>query len=210
MRYTDAQLHSCKPSSGRAGGGTDEEFVPKDGAVRGRAMAEGRCLQAQAASAGSGFDVPVCNPSETLQKFAWDAQDGTLTLESSAAVGAEPMCVTAGAAMRQANSFWARDMELRPCAGTPTKLKKWYVVAAVNDNGSPAPISAPAPTGGAGPGDASSPRPGANAGPTSGDGRSDSASPPSTAPAATPDPSSGAGSYDASPPPVRRCRLASG
>ena len=123
--FTNAQTHSCKPTDGSAGGGTDEEFEPRDGAVRGRADAHGRCLQAKSATAGAALDVPLCESEEPLQSFVWDAAAGTLTL-----AGGGGLCLAAGATLRQANSFWARDLELADCAATDATLLTWRVEGA--------------------------------------------------------------------------------
>ena len=120
--FVNAQAHSCKPSDGRAGGGTDEEFVPRDGAVVGRADADGRCLQAKSATSGAGLDVPSCDAAEPLQSFAWDASAGTLTLG-----GGGGLCLAAGATLRQANSYWARDLMLADCAATDAALITWRI-----------------------------------------------------------------------------------
>lgn len=127
--FVNAQTHSCKPSSGNAGGGTDEEFEPLDGAVRGRADAAGRCLQAKSATAGAGLDVPTCDSAEALQSFTWDDSAGTLSLG-----GGGGLCLAAGATLRQANSYWARDLQLSDCATTDAKLLTWRVEGAVEDS----------------------------------------------------------------------------
>jgi hypothetical protein len=80
-QFTDAQLHSCKPTGGSAGGGSDQQFVPQGGAVVGRADAVGHCLQAQTASAGSHLDVPACDSTEPLQRFIWAS--GQLQLQNT-------------------------------------------------------------------------------------------------------------------------------
>lgn len=136
VAFTDAQAHSCKPSSGSAGGGTDEEFVPQNGAVAGRADASGRCLQAQSAAAGAGLDVPACDVAQPLQKFTWvgDNSTGTLVLGGNPPP-APALCLAAGAALRQANSYWARDLELQPCASAPKKLITWTVEGGTVSNG---------------------------------------------------------------------------
>ena len=116
VQFVDAQLHSCKPSSGRAGGGTDEEFEPRGGAIIGRADADGRCLEAKSAAEGAGLDVPQCNAAESLQRFTWDAGAGTLRFQGGA------LCLGSGAQIRQANSFWARDLLLTDCSSTDAKF----------------------------------------------------------------------------------------
>ena len=138
VSFTDAQAHSCKPSSGSAGGGTDEEFVPRDGAVAGRADASGRCLQAQSAAAGAGLDVPTCDAAQPLQKFTWvgDNSTGTLVLGDNPPP-APALCLAAGATLRQANSYWARGLELQPCATAPKELITWTVEGGTVSNGTP-------------------------------------------------------------------------
>jgi len=135
VRFEDAQAHSCKPSGGRAGGGTDEEFEPRGGAIVGRADADGRCLQAKSATAGSGVDVPLCDGTEPLQRFSWQAATGTLRLEAST------LCLGVGDSLRAANSFWARDLILAECGTTDAKYITWRI-----EGGTPTPTPTPAPT----------------------------------------------------------------
>jgi hypothetical protein len=126
-QFTDAQLHSCKPTGGSAGGGSDQQFVPQDGAVVGRADAVGHCLQAQTASAGSHLDVPACDSTEPLQRFIWAS--GQLQLQNTG------LCLAASTRSRQASchgtcgSFVARNLWLQPCATTDTTLTTWRVVS---------------------------------------------------------------------------------
>jgi hypothetical protein len=121
VRFEDAQAHSCKPTDGRAGGGTDEEFEPRGGAIAGRADAAGRCLQAKSVTAGSGVDVPLCNGTEPLQHFSWRATTGMLSLEATT------LCLGVGASLRAANSFWARDLVLAECGTTDAKYITWRI-----------------------------------------------------------------------------------
>ena len=119
--FENAQAHSCKPTGGRAGGGTDEEFEPRGGAIVGRADADGHCLQAKSATAGSGVDVPQCDASEPLQRFSWQATTGTLRLEATT------LCLGVGAILRAANTFWARDLILAECGITEAKYITWRI-----------------------------------------------------------------------------------
>ena len=142
--FENAQAHSCKPSGGRAGGGTDEEFEPRGGAIVGRAAAAGHCLQAKSATAGSGVDVPLCDASEPLQRFPWSATTGTLRLEAST------LCLGVGADLRAANTFWARDLILAECGTTDAKYITWRVEGGATplsalDTSQKAPPSPPLP-----------------------------------------------------------------
>ena len=123
VRFEDAQAHSCKPSGGRAGGGSDEEFEPRGGAIVGRADADGHCLQAKSATADSGVDVPLCDASEPLQRFSWQATTGTLRLEATTPT----LCLGVGASLRAANTFWARDLILAECGTTDARYIKWRI-----------------------------------------------------------------------------------
>ena len=114
--------------------------MPVDGKVKGRADAEGRCLQAKSATAGAGLDVPPCVADEPLQSFAWDAAAGTLRLEGGPEGG---LCVAAGATMRAANSFKARDLTVESCAATDSKLITWKIVGGGGDTQAEAAASTP-------------------------------------------------------------------
>jgi hypothetical protein len=127
-RMTDAQLHSCKPTGGPAGGGSDQQFVPNGGAIAGRADAAGHCLQPRRAVAGSRVDVPKCDKSEPLQRLQMKA-NGQIHLQGQAG-----LCLVGSARLRQAScggtcgSFVARNLRLQSCASTPVMLKTWRVV----------------------------------------------------------------------------------
>jgi hypothetical protein len=127
-KFTNAQLHSCKPTGGPAGGGSDQQFVPKAGAIAGRADAAGHCLQAKSASAGSQLDVPKCDSTQPLQQFAW--------VRGQLILGSTKLCLAASPRLRLAScggtcgSFMARNLELQPCASTPKTLTTWRVETA--------------------------------------------------------------------------------
>ena len=110
------QAHSCK-----TGAGTDEQFEPLDGAVVGRADAEGRCVQAHSAASSSGFDAQLCDNTEALQRFEWNATAGSLVLEGSS------LCIVVGESVRSANQYYARDLLLAECDATSAALKTWEV-----------------------------------------------------------------------------------
>jgi hypothetical protein len=130
-KMVDAQLHSCKPTGGPAGGGSDQQFVPKDGAIVGRADAVGHCLQPRSAAAGSRIDVPKCDKSQPLQHFDWSM--GQLQLHKTG------LCLAGSANLRQAScggtcgNFKARNLRLETCASTPKMLRTWRVVTKVSE-----------------------------------------------------------------------------
>ena len=131
VQFTDAQLHSCKPSDGPAGGGSDQQFVPRGGAVVGLADAAGHCLQATSATAGSHIDVPACDAAAPLQQIDWDAGTGKLQLRgTSLCLAAGPRSRAAGVGTASAGSFVARNLRLQPCSATDRTLVEWRVVAA--------------------------------------------------------------------------------
>ena len=130
-QFTDAQLHSCKPTDGPAGGDSDQQFVPRNGAIVGRADAAGYCLQARSAVAGSRVDVPKCDATEAKQRFDWS--EGQLRLHKTS------LCLVASASLRQAScggtcgNFKARNLRIETCASTPKMLKTWSVVTKASE-----------------------------------------------------------------------------
>ena len=142
------QAHSCKPSGGNAGGGTDEEFVPSSGLIIGRAVAAGRCLEAQFSIAGARLDAPPCDAANALQQFDWNAAAGTLTLKGTG------LCLAVSSTLRQANSFWARDLTVESCCcSIATKLLKWRIVETPTPTTPEADPGSPGGCGGGGGGD---------------------------------------------------------
>ena len=139
VRFENAQAHSCKPTGGNAGGGTDQEFEPQNGAIIGRALADGHCLEARSSTAGSRIDVPVCDDAAPLQNFVWDATAGTLTLAGTG------LCLAVGATLRPANSYVARDLTVESCASTPSSLIVWFVQGLSPPPPSPPPSPLPSP-----------------------------------------------------------------
>lgn len=129
--FQNMQAHSCKPN-----GGTDEEFVPQDGAIVGRADADGRCMTAHSAAAGSGFDADPCDGSDVLQRFDWDAASGSLVLQGTS------LCVAVGEEVRPAGPYYARDLLLSECGQPPGAFQQWEVNGAAPAD-SPAPPVAP-------------------------------------------------------------------
>ena len=129
--FVDAQAHSCKPTGGGAGGGTDQQFEPQDGAIVGLGDADGHCIQAQSDAAGAAVDVPVCDATETLQRFSWDATAGTLRLQGGT------LCLSVGSSLNKAGStFYKRDLQLLVCETTDAKYVTWRVEGATSESGS--------------------------------------------------------------------------
>ena len=66
-KFTDVQLHSCKPDGTRSqdGGvwGSEQQFFPENNKVVGYNDGNGRCLQAKTSSVGSEFDAGICSDS---------------------------------------------------------------------------------------------------------------------------------------------------
>ncbi|KAK3243286.1 hypothetical protein CYMTET_47050 [Cymbomonas tetramitiformis] len=121
VSFTNMQAHSCKPS-GSAGGGTDEMFEFMDGVIEGRADAEGHCVEARDAAIESRIDAPVCDRTNSLQGFCYDT-DGTLKLSSSA-----QFCLVVSPQLRQAGSWWGRNLYMDLCENVESQYKTWTQV----------------------------------------------------------------------------------
>ena len=142
VKFTRTQLHSCKPTGGKAGGGADQQFAPKGGAIIGLDMAAKHCLQAKSSAAGADIDAPLCDAKQALQQFTWSG--GKLQLKGT------KLCLSASTRMRQAScggtcgNFQGRDLSLALCTST-AKYITWCVVKTKDgkcSKASPAPAPA--------------------------------------------------------------------
>lgn len=129
-KFTNVQLHSCKPDGTRSDGGvwgSEQQFFPENDQIVGYTDAAGRCLQAKSAAAGSGFDAGVCNTACGLQSFCFNS-DGTITLNN----GNSDLCIVAGTDMSKSsttcstcNNYQSRSLLLADCASTANAYKQW-------------------------------------------------------------------------------------
>ena len=144
VQFTDAQLHSCKPSDGPAGGGSDQQFVPRGSAVMGLADAAGHCLQATSATAGAHIDAPLCEAGVPLQQIDWNAGTGKLQLRgTSLCLTASPQSRPAGVGTASGGTFVARNFRLESCTTTDQTLVEWRIVTVTSSE-------VPTPGGGSG------------------------------------------------------------
>lgn len=136
VSFTNVQLHSCKPNAG-----TDEQFEPINDAIKGRADANGRCIQAESGQRGASLNAPLCNSSEPLQHFEY--VDDTFRLHPNKF---EDLCLVASSSMRQAGPYWARDLKIDSCSSTSNLFKVWQLVSDLSDSSFPSPPSFPSPS----------------------------------------------------------------
>lgn len=117
VEFVDVQLHSCKDT------GDDVNFAIGEGSdgrrVMGAGDADGHCLRAQSATAGSGVDAPVCDARDPLQEIAY-CTDGTLRLNAG------ELCLVAADVSENAGPVWMmRSLTFENCDDTPDDLKTW-------------------------------------------------------------------------------------
>ena len=112
MTFTNMQVHSCKDT------GTDVQWFPDGGMIKGVGVGEGRCVQMKKAEAGSGLDAADCDKSEPLQKFTY-CTDGTLRSQEG------DLCLVAGPTISEAGPWSKRDLTLEKCSSTTALLRQW-------------------------------------------------------------------------------------
>ena len=112
ITFTNMHVHSCKDS------GTDVQWFPESGRIKGVGDGDGRCIQAQSTSNGAGVDAPTCDEAEALQEFVY-CTDGTLRTENLG------LCLVAGPTMIEAGPWNKRDLLVKNCTEVHTKLREW-------------------------------------------------------------------------------------